>query len=310
MNEYGSMMNLRTILFPLATAIGVLCLSVHSATATVVRFETSLGNVNVRLYNAATPLNVANFLNYVTSDRYDGTFIHRSIPDFVIQGGGYTYNASNNTAPHIAQFPMVQNEFGISNLRGTIAMAKLPPPEEGGPPNGGPNSATSEWFFNLDNNASNLDGQNGGFTVFGRVVGAGMTVVDSIAALPRYNLGGAFNTVPLRSATAPLNESFVFVTNVSLLNFQAGDYDFNGTVNAADYSVWRSSIGSTTNSAADGNGNGVVDAADYVVWKNTLGLSGGPGAGAGSFEGGVPEPSTVLLLLISGGIAATRRKRK
>jgi cyclophilin family peptidyl-prolyl cis-trans isomerase len=292
------MMNLRTIFFSLATSIGVLCLSVHTAPATVVRFETSLGNVDVRLYNAATPLNVANFLNYVTSDRYDGTFIHRSIPGFVIQGGGYTYNASNNSAPHIAQFPMVQNEFGISNLRGTIAMAKLPPPEEGGPPNGGPNSATSEWFFNLsDDNASNLDDQNGGFTVFGRVVGTGMTVVDSIAALPRYNLGGSFNTVPLRSASAPLSDSFVFVTNVSVLNLPAGDYDFNGVVNSADYALWRTNYGSTTNAAADGNGNGRVDDADYVIWRN----SNPAGAATGAGEVGpnaVPEPAALLLVLL------------
>ena len=83
---------------------------------------------------------------------------------------------------------------------------------------------------------------------------------------------------------------------VSVLNFKAGDYDFNGTVNAADYTVWRNSLGSTTNAAADGNGNGNVDAADYVLWRKTLGQSGGPGAGTGSFvDGNVPEPSSAVL---------------
>ena len=150
---------------------------------------------------------------------------------------------------------------------------------------GDPNSATSEWFFNLsDSNAGScpngLDCQNGGFTVFGRVVGSGMTVVDSIAALPRFDLdasGSTFDTVPLRDG-ATLSDSLVFVNSIQVLNFKAGDYDFNGTVNNADYTVWRNTLGSTTNAAADGNGNGKVDAADYVLWRKTLGQSGGPGA--------------------------------
>ena len=104
-----------------------------------------------------------------------------------------------------------------------------------------------------------LDCQNGGFTVFGRVVGTGMTVVDNIVALPRYNLGGAFDTVPLRGDNSmSLANRLVFLNTVQVLNFKAGDYDFNGTVNAADYAVWRSSFGSTTNAAADGNGNGIA----------------------------------------------------
>src|SRR5205814_9757312 len=152
----------------LSAAIGLVYGS--PANCTVVQFNTVSGSLAVRLYDTATPLNVANFLHYVNNSLYNGTFIHRDIPGFVLQGGGYTYNASNNTAPHIATFSPVQNEFGISNLRSTIAMAKL---------GGDPNSATSEWFFNLADNSSNLDSQNGGFTVFGRVVGSGMTVVDS-----------------------------------------------------------------------------------------------------------------------------------
>jgi peptidyl-prolyl cis-trans isomerase A (cyclophilin A) len=259
---------------------------------------------------------VANFLNYVNAGRYAGTFFHRNIPGFVLQGGGYTYDVGTNTAPHITDFPQVMNEFGISNLRGTIAMAKLAPPPEG-PPNGGPNSATSEFFFNLSNSNAGtcplgLDCQNGGFTVFGRVVGNGMTVVDSIVALPSPDIDGGgqtFNSVPLRGDNSmTLANRLVFLNSVSVLNLPAGDYDFNGLVNSADYTVWRNSFGSTTNAAADGNGNGRVDGADYVVWRNSL---SGSGAGAGGVEsGGVPEPASAFLLLCSGLMLAARRGRR
>src|SRR3954447_23935577 len=79
-------------------AMGVAILS--SARATVVRFNTVSGNIDVRFYNTTTPLNVANFLNYVTSGRYANTFIHRDVPGFVIQGGGYTYNETTNAVAH------------------------------------------------------------------------------------------------------------------------------------------------------------------------------------------------------------------
>jgi hypothetical protein len=93
----------------------------------------------------------------------------------------------------VQPFTAIVNEPGISNTRGTIAMAKLA---------GDPNSAMSEWFINLADNL-NLDTDNGGFTVFGRIIGDGMTVVDAIAAVPVYNFGSPFDTVPLRNFTPP-----------------------------------------------------------------------------------------------------------
>jgi peptidyl-prolyl cis-trans isomerase A (cyclophilin A) len=285
------------------------------ARATVVRFNTVSGNVDVRLYDTATPLNVANFLNYVTSGRYANTFIHRDIPTFVIQGGGYTYNAATNSVAHITEFSQVNNEFGISNLRGTIAMAKLAAPADGGPPNGGPNSATSEWFFNLsDNNATNLDNQNGGFTVFGRVIGSGMSVVDGIAALPIYDLDGTsastFDDVPIRNGATTLANGLVFLNSVQVLNFPAGDFDFNGKVNAADYVVWRDSLGSTTNAAADGNGDGTVNAADFSIWRSSFGQSGGPGAGSGGLANrDIPEPVGTALVVIASLVCSAPRCR-
>jgi peptidyl-prolyl cis-trans isomerase A (cyclophilin A) len=165
-----------------------------TTTGTVVRLETALGPIDIELFDAAAPLTVANFLSYMNSGAYDNSFIHRSVPGFIIQGGGYTWKNTQNQPVAVAAQAPVLNEFSAtrSNLRGTIAMAKL---------GGDPNSATTEWFINLANNASNLDGQNGGFTVFGQVMGAGMQVADAIAALPTANAGGAFSNLPL--ATTP-----------------------------------------------------------------------------------------------------------
>ncbi len=160
----------------------------------VVQFEfrTNPGVFDVQLYEAETPLTVANFLAYVTADRYADSFIHRSVANFVIQGGGFTYDGGPQSVPAHAA---VQNEPGISNVRGTIAMAKL---------GGDPDSATNQWFFNLQDNSGNLDNQNGGFTAFGQVLGTGMDVVDALAAVPTYdysnNWGSAFTDLPLISA--------------------------------------------------------------------------------------------------------------
>lgn len=280
-----------------------------SAKATVVRFATVLGNVDVRLYDKATPLSVQNFLGYVNRGDYNNTMIHRSISDFVIQGGGWKFDGTQKTEPQdypliTAQAP-VTNEPGISNLAGTLAYAKVGPPTGQQPTPQTINSATKEWFFNLKDNSSNLNNQNGGFTVFGRVLGNGMNVVNAIAALPKYEFLGAWSDAPMRNYSPAQWENYVPVDGdnvvsltVSVLNFKAGDYDFNGTVNAADYTVWRNAFGSTTDAAADGNGNGVVDMADFVLWRDTLGQSGGPTAGAGSLVSGavpVPEPTSVIL---------------
>jgi len=169
----------------------------------VVRFSSNVGEIDMELFDTDKPLTVANFLAYVNAGRYNQSFIHRSVPGFVIQGGGFGLNG--NTVVPVPTYAAVTNEPGISNLRGTVAMAKL---------GNNPNSATSQWFINLEDNAAILDNQNGGFTVFGQVVGNGMAVADRIAAFSTYNataqLGGAFGELPLKSAALTTNNLILF----------------------------------------------------------------------------------------------------
>ena len=163
------------------------------------RLVTSKGNVDIILYSTATPKTVSNFLAYANAGRYNGSFFHRSPDNFVVQGGGYTHDGS--AFSKVETFGPIQNEPGISNVAGTVAMAKI---------GGQPDSATSEFFVNIGDNSANLDAQNEGFTVFGRVAGSGMTVMNAINDLPRNNytitVGGSSTTlddVPMDAATAP-----------------------------------------------------------------------------------------------------------
>lgn len=105
------------------------------------------------------------------------SFIAASL-GLLFKAGGYVWNQTTKAVNTIEKLPPVVNEFSVtrSNVRGTIAMAKLP---------GKPNSATSDWFINLADNSANLNKQNEGFTVFGQVLGNGMQVADAIAALPQ-----------------------------------------------------------------------------------------------------------------------------
>jgi len=176
-----------------ACAAFLLLLAPLAATAapTTVRMQTSLGAIEIDLYDTAAPRTVANFMAYVNSGAYRESFIHRSEPGFVIQGGGYTWDMPQNLINAVPKLAPVANEFNIArpNIRGAISMAKL---------GGDTNSATSEWFINLADNPD-LNTQNGGFAVFGQVKASSMAVVDAIAALPRVDVGSPFDSLPLAS---------------------------------------------------------------------------------------------------------------
>lgn len=172
-----------------------------------VLLETSMGDIEIDLHPDVAPGHVQNFLNYVNDGDYNNSFIHRSVSGFIIQGGGFSFNES--LFNYVPTDPPIENEFALSNVRGTVAMAKL---------GSDPDSATSQWFINLADNSLNLDQQNGGFTVFATVV-EGMDVVDAIASLPVTGIIGLEplgSAVPLRNWTPPA--TIVPQDNLVLIN--------------------------------------------------------------------------------------------
>ncbi len=172
----------------------------------IVQFNTSAGPIDVQLFDTQAPQTVTNFFNYVQSGAYNNSIFHRLIAGFVLQGGGFTFDPTTHTLPAIAALAAVPNEFGVSNTQGTIAMAKL---------SGLPNSATDQFFFNLVNNASNLDNTNGGFTVFGKILGAAdQAVLTTLAATHVSTETSPFDTIPLNNYTGSN-----FPTDATAANF-------------------------------------------------------------------------------------------
>lgn len=149
----------------------------------VVNVETNLGLIVVELFQDAAPATVENFLNYVKSGFYSGVIVHRIVPGFVIQTGGfdaqYERKATGNPITN-------ESTAKLKNKRGTLSMARLPNPD----------SATSQFFINLADNPS-LDWRPGqpGYAVFGAVI-SGMQVVDTMAQFPQGNHKGVFVNAP------------------------------------------------------------------------------------------------------------------
>ena len=146
-------------------------------------FQTSQGNFTVEVYPDKSPKTVENFLRYVKHKHYNGTVFHRVIPNFMVQGGGFTPNMQQKTTRE--PIPLEANN-GLKNDRGTIAMARTANPQ----------SATAQFFINVvDNqnlNAPRPDGH--GYAVFGKVV-QGMDVIDKIRGVPTTN-AGMYQDVP------------------------------------------------------------------------------------------------------------------
>ncbi|MEX1010073.1 MAG: peptidylprolyl isomerase, partial [Chthoniobacterales bacterium] len=166
--------------------------------------QSVLGNFDVLLDPTAAPISVTNFASYANRGTYDSTIIHRSttynpFEIQIVQGGGF--ELVGNTIEPVATDPPIPLEAGGANARGTLATARTDQP----------NSATSQWYLNVQSNP----GLDLNYAVFGRVIGTGMSVVDAIGQVTVYNasqvLGASFTELPLFAAS-------VTVQNLVLIN--------------------------------------------------------------------------------------------
>lgn len=157
-----------------------------AAQATQVKVDTNMGAFVIELNAKAAPKTVENFLAYVRSGFYKNTLFHRVIPNFMIQGGGFVMGMEEkDTRAPIA----LESRNGLSNVRGTIAMART----------NDPNSATSQFFINVRDNRfldANQAQDGNGYAVFGKVV-SGMSTVDAIARVKTHSVG-YYDDVPIR----------------------------------------------------------------------------------------------------------------
>jgi peptidyl-prolyl cis-trans isomerase A (cyclophilin A)/peptidyl-prolyl cis-trans isomerase B (cyclophilin B) len=168
----------------LVAGLALFAFAAHAANPQV-ELDTSAGKIRLELFPDAAPKTVANFLDYVKSGHYNGTQFHRVIDGFMIQGGGFTTDFKQKpTRPPVVNEAEMSSKAGLLNVPGTIAMARTPDP----------NSATAQFFINVNDNKSlnwrSADPAGIGYTVFGKVV-SGMDVVNKIAKGPTGS-GGPF----------------------------------------------------------------------------------------------------------------------
>jgi len=184
--QFVQMCRLRFLIFSLVSLFAVTV----SAGPIVAHFQSGLGDFDVLLDPATAPLSVLNFSDYANRGAYDNTLIHRSTTQNpfdiqIIQGGGFEL-VVNTIVPVPTALPILL-EAGEANVRGTLAVARTSEP----------NSATSQWYFNVTDNP----GLDFNYAVFGRVLGGGLEVIDAIAGVTAYNasqlLGPTFRELPL-----------------------------------------------------------------------------------------------------------------
>ncbi|PKI13851.1 peptidylprolyl isomerase [Colwellia sp. 12G3] len=236
--------NTRTLLSLIGIATASLTLA-NTANATIVEIKTSLSteSIKVNLFDTTTPETVKNFLNYLNEGHYTNSVIHRAVPDFIVQGGGFEFTGEWPLTALVSDAPVI-NEPVYSNVQGTIAMAKK---------GNNVHSATNQWFFNLKDNSDNLDRQNGGFTVFGQVI-SGMDIIENITLLTLCTSEGLEgipmvmdNSQTCGDMSAPGMENFVVIEYVGIFD--------NTKVTDSDLIPLKSK-------EPDSDGDGVIDIAD------------------------------------------------
>ncbi len=255
-----------------AMVLSLVVLGAPVFAGTLAQFRTVFGDIEVELLDHDKPVTVQNFIHYVQSGRFSDSFIHRCNPTFVIQGGGFYLANRGTTNSGISPIPVfgtISNEFNagaiFSNTYGTIAMAKLV---------GDTNSATSQWFFNLTDNAF-LDAPdtNNLFVVFGRVI-RGTNVLNVFTTFKPYTsgnqtnviadlrpLGFPFNEFPLRAPV--LTETNLIFVDISLLNVQVQSnadgtrgVSWNSVSNELNRVEFTTNFPPTWQTLASTNGNG------------------------------------------------------
>jgi cyclophilin family peptidyl-prolyl cis-trans isomerase len=178
LNQEHAMLSVKVIALCFVV-LGMVAANGARAENPVVTMETSMGTLKIELFEDKAPISVKNFLEYAKDKHYDGLIFHRVIEDFMIQGGGFEPGMKQKKTRD-----PIKNEAGngLSNERGTIAMARTPVAD----------SATSQFFINLKDNtgldrAKSADGV--GYCVFGKVI-EGMDVVDKIKKVKTTTKGG------------------------------------------------------------------------------------------------------------------------
>ncbi|MDP6414565.1 MAG: peptidylprolyl isomerase [Gammaproteobacteria bacterium] len=237
----------------LTLLISLSAISGHAGT--IVRVSTSVGDFSIELLDETAPTTVQNFLNYVNRNDYNGVYFHRSAEDFVVQGGAFRFVPFQGPVA-VATDPPIDNEFNVSNTRGTVAMAKIP---------GDPNSATNQWFVNLADNLS-LDTSEEGFTVFAQVLGEGMQILDAINELPQFNTGGSCggSSVPYVTESYTSGSDFVFMNIEVVDRFSSAPHVFEASSGLMITSVDVNSGASLISM----NFNLVPDTAEVIIETN------------------------------------------
>ncbi len=284
----------------------------------LVQFDTVFGKFNVEMRADAAPQNVANFLNYVQSGAYANSVFHRAVAfdaggKSIVQGGGYRAPITNGTIPQIPHNAPAPLEYNLPNERGTIAAART----------SDINSATSEFYFNTRDNSTALDQSNGGgYTVFGRVIGTGMTVVDSIAALQTWNAGAPFDNIPLRNfngSSQIVDANLVTmnsVTTIPLYSTGTGAAAITFSADSSDSTVAKASVigslltvtplslGSATITATATDTNGNKATTSFAVT-----VVGGPQFTTQPISQSVNVGGTIILTASTGGSATYQWQR-
>jgi len=278
----------------LEMAKGVFATSGNNTTLNIV----PTGNVDIELSNTVAPKTCTNFMEYVSGGNYGQGFsgygeglIHRSVPGFIIQGGNLRLSRNSGGGftgayESVPTFAPVPSEFKMSNVRGTIAMAL---PSTNGVAN--ITQATSQWFINLVDNSGSLDPQK--FTVFGNVIGNGMSVADAVAN---------DTIVYMDSPLATPNEGIQIQTQIPLANYTGGDGTITEITPAGNATAMLMSVDNNPRGqcfpnpeglAFDSGGNlfilGSPNSEDGQIWEIE------PGGANGEFTNGLVAPNGLVL---------------